>query len=92
MSAKIMLLFRVIEMDVFLRCVTFRRPLPMLSRTLALVHMLLLLQVTTAHFRPNFVVNGVRAHEEDGWRSVSFGGELRFRVTGPCSRCVCVCI
>ena len=45
-------------------------------------------QVTTGHFRPNFVVNGVRAHEEDSWRSVTFGGCLRFRVTGPCSRYV----
>ncbi|CAM9638105.1 unnamed protein product [Scytosiphon promiscuus] len=44
-------------------------------------------QVSTAHFRPNFVVNGVRAHEEDGWQSVRIGGALRFRVTGPCSRC-----
>lgn len=43
-------------------------------------------QVTAAHFRPNFVVNGVRAHEEDGWRYVTVGEYLRFRVTGPCSR------
>ncbi|CAN0425141.1 unnamed protein product, partial [Hapterophycus canaliculatus] len=44
------------------------------------------MQVSTAHFRPNFVVNGVRAHEEDGWQSIRIGGSLRFRVTGPCSR------
>ncbi|CAM9460940.1 unnamed protein product [Ectocarpus sp. 13 AM-2016] len=44
-------------------------------------------QVTTAHFRPNFVVDGVRAHEEDGWKSVRIGKALRLRVTGPCSRC-----
>ncbi|CAN0101625.1 unnamed protein product [Ectocarpus sp. 6 AP-2014] len=44
-------------------------------------------QVTTAHFRPNFVVDGVRAHEEDGWKSVRIGEALRLRVTGPCSRC-----
>ncbi|CAM9962020.1 unnamed protein product, partial [Ectocarpus sp. 12 AP-2014] len=44
-------------------------------------------QVTTAHFRPNFVVDGVQAHEEDGWKSVRIGEALRLRVTGPCSRC-----
>ncbi|CBJ33682.1 conserved unknown protein [Ectocarpus siliculosus] len=46
-------------------------------------------QVTTAHFRPNFVVEGVRAHEEDGWKSVRIGEALRLRVTGPCSRWRC---
>ncbi|CAN0402382.1 unnamed protein product, partial [Ectocarpus sp. 8 AP-2014] len=46
-----------------------------------------LTKVTTAHFRPNFVVDGVRAHEEDGWKSVRIGEALRLRVTGPCSRC-----
>ncbi|CAM9926275.1 unnamed protein product, partial [Ectocarpus fasciculatus] len=44
-------------------------------------------QVTTAHFRPNLVVDGVRAHEEDGWKSIRIGEALRLRVTGPCSRC-----
>lgn len=44
-------------------------------------------QVTTAHFRPNFVIGGVRAHEEDGWKKIVIGdGVLCFRVTGPCSR------
>eukprot|EP00752_Nemacystus_decipiens_P007564 g6757.t1 len=48
-------------------------------------------QVTTAHFRPNFVVNGIRAHEEDGWKNVRFGGGIpTFRVTGPCSRCTMI--
>lgn len=47
------------------------------------------IQVTAAHFRPNFVVDGARAHEEDGWTTVSIGGgALSFRVTGPCSRYV----
>lgn len=47
----------------------------------------LVTQVTTAHFRPNFVVGGVRAHEEDGWTRITIGDALTFRVTGPCGRC-----
>lgn len=42
--------------------------------------------VTAAHFRPNFVVGGLWAHEEDEWKYVKIGNALRFRVTGPCSR------
>lgn len=83
-----MMLLAIEMKEVLLRCVTFRMPLPCQCSHVHLVVSILLLQVTTAHFRPNFVVNGVRAHEEDGWRSVCFGGELRLRVTGPCSRCV----
>lgn len=44
-------------------------------------------QVTTTHFRPNFVVDGIKVHEEDNWQHVVVGDTLRFRVTGPCSRC-----
>lgn len=43
-------------------------------------------QVTATHFRPNFVVDGVDAHQEDFWQHVVLGGTLRLRVTGPCSR------
>jgi len=37
-------------------------------------------------FRPNVVVDGVKAFEEDGWGVVEVG-EVRFRVVKPCARC-----
>lgn len=47
----------------------------------------LLAPVSTLRFRPNLVVRGIRAHEEDGWRLVRIGGVV-FHVVGPCKRCV----
>lgn len=38
-------------------------------------------------FRPNLVLGGTEAFEEDGWKRVRIG-ELEFRVVKPCSRCV----
>jgi hypothetical protein len=38
-------------------------------------------------FRPNIVVEGCAPHVEDGWRRVGIG-EVVFRVTKPCARCV----
>ncbi|WP_035792580.1 MOSC domain-containing protein [Kitasatospora mediocidica] len=38
-------------------------------------------------FRPNLVVDGVEAWEEDGWRRVRIG-ELTFRAVKLCGRCV----
>ncbi|WP_275124989.1 MOSC domain-containing protein [Streptomyces mobaraensis] len=38
-------------------------------------------------FRPNVVVGGTGAWEEDGWRRVRLG-EVTFRVVKPCGRCV----
>lgn len=38
-------------------------------------------------FRPNAVISGTAAWEEDGWRRVRIG-EVTFRVTKPCGRCV----
>lgn len=37
-------------------------------------------------FRPNLVVSGAEAFEEDGWRRVRVG-EVTLRVAKPCSRC-----
>ena len=37
-------------------------------------------------FRPNLVIGGTEAFEEDGWKGVRIG-ELEFRVVKPCSRC-----
>ncbi|MGN0065479.1 MAG: MOSC domain-containing protein [Nocardioides sp.] len=40
-----------------------------------------------ARFRPNLVVDGGTAFDEDSWRRVRVG-EVSFRVTKACSRCV----
>jgi uncharacterized protein YcbX len=38
-------------------------------------------------FRPNVVVAGAAAFDEDGWQLVRIG-DVRFRVAKPCGRCV----
>ncbi|MBV8647437.1 MOSC domain-containing protein [Paludibacterium sp.] len=43
--------------------------------------------VTTRHFRPNLIVGGMAAYEEDDWRRIRIG-TVDFEVTKPCSRCV----
>lgn len=43
--------------------------------------------VEMARFRPNLVVTGPRAYEEDGWARVRIG-EVEFEVAGACDRCV----
>jgi uncharacterized protein YcbX len=42
--------------------------------------------VTMARFRPNLVIAGSGAHEEDGWRTVRVG-EVELTITKPCVRC-----
>ena len=37
-------------------------------------------------FRPNFVVSGARAFDEDGWKKIRIGSTL-FHVVKPCERC-----
>ena len=43
--------------------------------------------VPMLRFRPNLVVVGTAAHDEDDWRRVRIG-EVEFDVVKPCSRCV----
>ena len=43
--------------------------------------------VTMTHFRPNIVLSGAEAYEEDQWRRIKIG-EVTFKVAKPCSRCV----
>ncbi|XP_076760099.1 mitochondrial amidoxime reducing component 2 isoform X2 [Xylocopa sonorina] len=43
--------------------------------------------VTTEHFRPNFVIKGATAYEEDCWGWVKIGN-VTFRSVKPCTRCV----
>lgn len=42
--------------------------------------------VAIENFRPNLVIAGGEAHQEDRWGVVRMGS-VAFRVTGPCSRC-----
>jgi uncharacterized protein YcbX len=46
----------------------------------------LAMPVDVRRFRPNLVVSGCEAFEEDRWRRIRIG-ELTFRVVKPCSRC-----
>ncbi len=40
-----------------------------------------------ARFRPNLVISGCPAYEEDNWREIRIG-HIDFRLPKPCSRCV----
>jgi len=40
-------------------------------------------------FRPNLVIGGGTAFQEDGWRTVRIG-EVRFDLVKPCARCVII--
>ncbi|MGI6854955.1 MOSC N-terminal beta barrel domain-containing protein [Mesorhizobium sp. 1B3] len=44
-------------------------------------------EVEMARFRPNVVVSGPQAYDEDGWGQVRIG-EVEFEVAGGCDRCV----
>ncbi|GGF23967.1 MOSC domain-containing protein [Echinicola rosea] len=43
--------------------------------------------VPMERFRPNIVISGCEAFEEDGWKRLQIGKHL-FQVTKPCARCV----
>lgn len=47
--------------------------------------------VTPEGFRPNFVIRGGKAFQEDSWQRLRIGSQL-FRLTGPCNRCKMICI
>ena len=40
-------------------------------------------------FRPNLVIGGGTAHQEDRWREVRIG-EVRFTLVKPCARCIII--
>jgi len=40
-----------------------------------------------ARFRPNLVVSGCDAFEEDSWAGIKIG-EIEFEITKPCTRCI----
>ena len=47
--------------------------------------------VTMDRFRPNIVVKGVDAFEEDEWKAIKIG-KIIFHITGSCPRCKLSCI
>lgn len=51
------------------------------------LNMRLALPVGMLRFRPNIVIEGGVAYEEDGWKRLRIG-DLEFDVAKPCSRCV----
>jgi uncharacterized protein len=42
-------------------------------------------------FRPNVVIGGADAYDEDAWRRIRIG-DLTFRVVKPCARCSVVTV
>ncbi len=44
------------------------------------------LNLSMARFRPNLVISGCPAYEEDSWREISIGA-IDFRLPKPCARC-----
>lgn len=63
-------------------------PLLLLSEaSLAALNERTVLPHKMAQFRPNLVVTGCEAFEEDAWEKIRIGS-VEFFVAGPCSRCV----
>lgn len=44
--------------------------------------------VSVLNFRPNFLVRGPTAFEEDHWKWVKIGNDVIFRCNKPCTRCI----
>lgn len=42
--------------------------------------------VTPLQYRPNFVVNGPKAFEEDNWNWVKIGNDVVLKYVNPCDR------
>jgi len=47
--------------------------------------------LTYQHFRPNLVVGGGTAYQEDSWDAITIGDQL-LNTIGACNRCTMVCI
>lgn len=45
--------------------------------------------VSMDRFRPNIVITGSSAYDEDSWSSFRIGG-VRLRASGPCARCIMI--
>ncbi|XP_045453112.1 mitochondrial amidoxime reducing component 2 [Melitaea cinxia] len=44
-------------------------------------------QVSPRNFRPNFVLTGAKAYEEDNWKFIKIGNNV-FEIIKPCTRCI----
>ena len=47
--------------------------------------------VTVINFRPNIVVTGGTAYQEDSWNEILIGGQY-IRISGLCNRCKMICV
>lgn len=45
-------------------------------------------KVSVRNFRPNILINGPEAFDEDKWKYVKIGSRATFRCIRPCARCV----
>ncbi|MEE6473851.1 hypothetical protein FKM82_010193 [Ascaphus truei] len=48
----------------------------------------LLKKVKVRHFRPNIVVSGCGAYEEDSWEEIQIGSDVTLKRVMPCPRCI----
>lgn len=44
-------------------------------------------EVSPRNFRPNFVLTGAKAYEEDNWKFIKIGDNV-FKIIKPCTRCI----
>jgi uncharacterized protein len=56
------------------------------ENSLVVLNQAMQLDFAMARFRPNLVVAGCPAYDEDSWRQIRIGG-IGFRLPKPCSRC-----
>jgi uncharacterized protein YcbX len=71
-------------------CVSFADGFPLLltqSSSLADLNSRMSIDIDMQRLRPNFVVDGAPAWQEDQWKLIRIG-EMLFDVVKPCSRCV----
>ncbi|XP_053565340.1 mitochondrial amidoxime reducing component 2 isoform X2 [Bombina bombina] len=45
-------------------------------------------KVTIRHFRPNIVITGCSAFEEDSWKEMQIGNHVTLKQVMPCPRCI----
>jgi uncharacterized protein YcbX len=59
--------------------------------SLAQLNSLLAQPVSERHFRPNLVISGTDAYQEDQWKRIRIGA-VEFEISQPCTRCVLITI
>jgi len=48
-------------------------------------------ELSFENFRPNLVIEGGQAYQEDDWQEISIGDQY-FVASGPCNRCTMICV